>query len=546
MFMFFVDLISWIVLIYLTYFIVYNIVIIYNSSRGRLFDVARKDYLAKFQQNLTVVIYSHNNSNKVKELIESLNKQDYERYKYSINILLDNCNDENTKLLEIIGGTKLWRMSTDVKPLGKFKALSWLFERILACENTNAFVFLDAESRIKSDFLQKVNASVHYNPVIVGEVLYKKNNFLNRILNFRNKLKNRIIRHGRFYSSLGNTIDSDLFIIRQEILEKIKFKKTEYGFEEYEYSINLKNNEIPVLYSNEITVTKPVNETLKSIAKKDYERRYKGLITLKNNLPLLFSSSNIGVKELILSHIYPSNTIFVLWTAALMFIYKIYPVTSFSQTVSFKYLVCLFASKFVVDAYSMITARCGFNDYKNAFALFFITPVLYVKSVFKGFLSNSQPKPIKKKNKKVIAETLNYDKNTVNATITNGRKELPCKLEIVKTDEYSQVVFIFNNKRLSSSKQPRINYAVEEIIGKLRSHGFALKICANCGYFYMPESIISHSDGEQGYCLYNNFKNASKEKEYAYIWDGCLNIIPFQAKNYILQQLGVENNKTRT
>jgi len=546
--MFFVDLISWVILIYLSYFIVYSFVIIFNSSRGRLYDVAKKDYMSKFQQNLTVVIYSHNNSHKVKELIESLKKQDYESYKYSINVLLDNCNEENTKLLEIIGGTKLWRISSEhpeAKPLGKFKALSWLFERILACENTNAFVFLNADSKIKSDFLQKVNTAVHYNPVIVGEVLKKKNNFYNRILNFRNKLRNRVIKHGRFHSSLGNIIDSELFVIRQEILEKIKFKKTEYGFEEYEYSINLKNNEIPVLYSNEITVVKSTNETLKSLAVRDYERRYKSFITFRNNFPLLFTGSNLGVKEFMFSLFYPSNTVFVFWNLILMFVVKNYPETYFSSLVSFKYLNYLLASKFFADGYSMFTVRCGLNDYKNAVTLFFISPILYVKSMFKGFLINSYSKPIRKKKKQVKAETLNYDKHTVDATITNGRKELPCKIEIIKTDEYSQAVFMFNNKRLTSSKQPRSNYAVEELIGKLRSHGFALKVCANCGYFYMPESIVSQSDGEQGYCLYNNFKSGSKEKEYSNVWDGCFNIIPHQAKNYILQQLGVENNKTK-
>ncbi|OGH93996.1 MAG: hypothetical protein A2039_08650 [Candidatus Melainabacteria bacterium GWA2_34_9] len=504
--------------------------------------------MSKFQQNLTVVIYSHNNSHKVKELIEALNKQDYERYKYSINILLDNCNEENTKFLEIIGGTKLWRINSDnpeAKPLGKFKALSWLFERILACENTNAFVFLNADSKIKSDFLQKVNTAVHYNPVIIGEVLKKKNNFYNRILNFRNKLRNRVLKHGRFHSALGNIIDSELFVIRQEILEKIKFKKTEYGFEEYEYSINLKNNDIPVLYSNEIIVTKSTNETLKSLAVKDYERRYKSFITFRNNFPLLFSGSNLGVKELMFSLFYPSNTVFVFWNLILMFVVKNYPETYFSGLVSFKYLGYLLAFKFLADGYSMFTVRCGFNDYKNAIAFFFVSPVLCVKSMFKGFLTNSYSRPIRKKKKQVKAETLNYDKHTVDATITNGRKELPCKIEIIKTDEYSQAVFMFNNKRLTSSKQPRINYAVEELIGKLRSHGFALKVCANCGYFYMPESIVSHSDGEQGYCLYNNFKNASKEKEYSNVWDGCFNIIPHQTRNYILQQLGVENNKTK-
>ncbi len=128
---------------------------------------------------------------KVKELVEAFNRQEYDRSKFTVNILLDNCNDENIKLLEIIGGTKLWRINTDVKPIGKYKSLSWLFERIMACENTNAFVFLSADSKIKSDFLQKVNTAVHYNPVIVGEVIKKKNHFYNKLINFRNKLKHR-------------------------------------------------------------------------------------------------------------------------------------------------------------------------------------------------------------------------------------------------------------------------------------------------------------------------------------------------------------------
>lgn len=544
--MFLVDLISWILIIFLTYFIVYNLVVIFYSSRGRLFDISKKDYLSKYQQNLTVIIYSHNNSMKVKELVEAFNRQEYDRSKFTVNILLDNCNDENIKLLEIIGGTKLWRINTDVKPIGKYKSLSWLFERIMACENTNAFVFLSADSKIKSDFLQKVNTAVHYNPVIVGEVIKKKNHFYNKLINFRNKLKHRVIRYGRFHSNLGNIIETEVLVIRQEILEKIKFRKTDYGFEEYEYSLNLQNNEIPVAYSSDITVTIPVCETLSSLAMKEYKKRYKALITLRNNFSLLFSKCNMGTKELVLSLIYPSNTAFVLLTLLLMFVDKNYTATYFSHTVSFNYICLLLASKFLVDVYSMLTIRCGYNDYKTSIEFFFVSPVLYVKSLLSGVLKNTYSRPLFTNKKTPKADTLNFDKHTVDATITNGKKDLPCKLEITKTDEYSQVVFIFNNKRLSSSKQPRINYATEEIINKLRSHGFALKVCSNCGYFYMTESTAAHSEGEQGYCLYNNFKVSSKEKEYSYVWDGCQNIIPSQARSYILQQLGVDINKVKT
>lgn len=540
-----VDIISWAILLYLAYFIIYNVVVIFKSSRGRLFDIEKKDYMLNFQQNLTVIIYSHNNSSKVKELIEAFNKQDYDRSKYSLNILLDNCDEENIKFLEILGNAKLWRINTDVKPIGKYKSLSWIFERILACENTNAFVYLSADSKVKTDFLQKVNTAVHYNPVVVGETIKKKNNFYNRMFNFRNKLKNKVIKHGRFYLGLGNLIESEVFVIRQEILEKVKFQRTDFGFEEYEYAINLQCNAVPVMYSSEVSVVKKANETFKSLAARDYQKKYKSFITFKNNFKLLFSKNALGVKELIISLLYPSNTVFVLCNILLLVTVKVYPNVSFSHLINFNYLLYLLVSKFVIDAYSMVTIRCGFNDYKNVSQLFVFAPVLYIKSLILGFFGNIYSKTFKKKENKTKAAVLNFEKHLVDVTITNGKMELPGILEIIKTNEYSQVVFVFKNKKLTSTKQQRINYAVQEIISKLKAHGFAIKICQNCGYFYMTESTAAHTVGEQGYCLLNNFKNSSKEKEFSSVWEGCFNIIPAQANTYVLQQLGLQERSPK-
>jgi len=538
--MLFVDLLSCIVALFLAYFILYNLVVVFYSARGRMFDVSKKDYMSKYQQNLTIIIYSHNNSDKVKELIDSLNRQDYDDDKYSVNVLLDNCNDENIKLLEILGNAKLWRINTDVKPIGKYKSLSWLFERIMACENTNAFVFISADHKIKPDFLQKVNTAAYYNPVVVGEILKKKSEFHNRILNFKNKLANKVFKHGRFYASLGNIIQSEVFVICQEVLEKVPFKKTDRGFEEYEYSIALQRYDIPVLYSQDVAVTKTSSETLRTLAVKAYEKRYKSFITFQNNIKFLLTG-NLSVKELVLSLVYPSNTVFVFWCAILIFVQKLYPDFYFSHSINPVWLYILLASKFFIDIYAMLTMRCGFADYKTVFGYFFLAPVILIKSIIIGFNSPKKHTRHNIPKSTVQPEKSTFDRHVVDAIITNGKKDLPCKLEITSTDEYSQVVFVFNNKRLTTSKQPRINYAIEELISKLRSHGFALKICANCGFFYLTEAAISSYDGEKGYCLQNNFKYGSKEKEYTCVWDGCFNIIPSQAKNYILQQLGVEN-----
>lgn len=544
--MFFIDILACVLLIFLTYFVFQSIAVVFYSSRGRLFDIYKKDSISKFQQNLTVIIYSHNNSDKVKELIELLNNQDYDKNKYSVNILLDNCNDENIKLLEILGGTKLWRINTDVKPIGKFKALSWLFERIMACENTNAFVFLSADCKIKTDFLQKVNSSVYYYPAIVGEVIRKKNKFLNRISNFRNKLRYRIIKQGRVYQDLGNFIESEILVIRQELLEKIKFNKTDFGFEEYQYPISLIKKKVPVFYSSEVMAIKPGDETFFSIAYKDCERRYKSLITFKNNFGLLFTNTSRRTKELILSLIYPSNTAFVLLNIFLIIFTQLHPKTIFAGIVNVNYIYSLLILKFLADLYSMLTLKCNINDYGKAVFLFFFTPFLWIKSILISFLNHSyaeEPKKKQNNKSKSNASKLRYEKHTVDASVTNGKQEFPCTMEIVKTDDYSQASFIFRGKKLVSSKYQRINYAVEELTEKLKSHGFAIKICSNCGYFYMTESTAAHSEGEQGYCLYKNYKEGSKEKEYSCVWDGCFNIIPSQAREHILNQVGVEKFK---
>ncbi|HSA07080.1 MAG TPA: glycosyltransferase family 2 protein [Candidatus Gastranaerophilales bacterium] len=534
-----VDFIAWLLFISLICFVIYRYIIIFNSSKGRLLDIEKREYNSRYHRKFTIIIYSHNNSSRVKSLLESFSKQNYEENNYSINVILDNCDEENTKLLEIIGGARLWRINTDIKPLGKYKSFAWLLERLRVFENTNAFLFIDGECKIKNDLLEKSNVCLNENAVIVGETVKRKNFLFNRIYNFRNKLINRITRHGRFYSSLGNMIDGDILLIKQEVLEKIEFESIDNGFEEYEYPVKLTYFKVPVVYSNEITVFKSQAETLKSFAIKDYKSRFRALRTFLNNFNLLFSKGKFSVKEYILSMIYPSGTVFLLYSFVLMAISQIYAGTYFSKFISMNILVGLIGAKIISDFYSIIILRGSPKEYYYAILLFLLSPVIYLRSVLTGFITHSSNKKGKEGfNPGVIS----FEKNIAYSTITNGKKEFPCELEVIKSDENAKVIFHFKDKKMNSSKQPRVSYAVEEIIGKLKKHGFSLKVCSNCGYFYFTESSAAHTDGEKGYCLYKNFKENSKEKEFMPVWGSCKNIIPSQARTYILQQLGIDKD----
>ncbi len=532
------DLIAWTLFVYLVLFVIYRFVIIFNSSKGRMADIYKREYQPVIERKITVLIHSHNNSAKVKALLEAFSGQTYSKDKFSLNIILDNCDNENVKLLEILGGARLWRInSTGAKPVGKYKAFAWLLERIRAFENTNAFVFIDAECVIKKDFLEKINAALNENAVIAGETLRRKKFFLNKLVNLKNKITARVIRHGRFYSGLGNVIDSDVLVIKQDILEKIEFETTDSGFEEYEYSVKLRYFSIPVLYSSDIAVYKNRAETITTIGLEDYKKRYRAFKTFLNNFSVLFSKSGFSVKEQVLSLVYPSAVTFVFWNLVLIWGSLTYPGTYFAKTISVNILILLMFSRFVSELQCLISMRCNFRDYYHAVSLLLISPLIYLRSMPAGFQVIPRNTGKREKSRPV---RVNFEKNTVDAMITNGKNEFPCGLEISKSDENASVTFIFKDKKLKSSKQPRICYAVEEIIKKLKVHGFSLKVCSNCGYFHLTESTAAHTEGEQGYCLYRNFKENSKEKEFTPVWSSCRKIIPSQAGNYIRREMGLE------
>ncbi len=534
--MLFLDFISWILFLFLTFYVMNQLYIISCSSKGKIADVEKRNYAVKFEQNLNVIVYSHNNASTIIDLIESLKRQEYSQERYSINVILDNCDDNSAKLLEILGGARLWRINTDIKPIGKNKSIAWLLERILSSENTNAFIFLNADCIVKPDFLARVNAAIYDNPVLMGEVLPANSelNLMTNLANLRSKIRNKVITHGRYYASLGSILDEDVCAIRQDILEKVRFAITDYGFEEYEFSIKLANANIPVSNSYQLYCYKHISESLRSIALSDYKRRYKAFITIKNNfLYLLTNKRSFKAKELILSLTYPSSMLFII-LAFFLFNVSFYTNTVFSQVISIKVILLLLLGYACSNLFAMLVSRCSFNEYKNAVFWLLFMPIVFSLSLLQGIRLNMSFKfTLPKK----FLINKDFHKQIIDATVSDGKKELPCQLEIRQNDTHSQLIFMFNGKKLSSSKQPRVDFAFEEISEKLRAHGFNLKVCINCGYFKLNESIASKLGGEQGYCLFDNIDKGSKAWEYTYIWNACVNIISIKTRKHILQKL---------
>lgn len=525
-----INIVAWILFVFLAFYMMLQIIITLSSSKGKIKDIEKRNYNPKFQQNITVIVYSHNNASHIINLVDSLKKQNYDNDKYSINIILDNSTDESSKLLEILGGTRLWRICTDVKPIGRNKAVAWLLERILTNENTNVFVVIDADCVVKPDFMSKVNTLTMENQVVIGDVqaLNKQNNFITDFVIYKNNFRNRVTKHGRFYANLHNLLEGSVWAIRQDVLEKTNFIVIDNGFEEYEYSVKLSKLNIPIATSTELFIQKTLDETVKTAAIEEYKRRYKAFITLKNNLKVFFSFNNsFKTKELMLSLIYPTGAAVLIINVFLILLKCKFYETQFAQIIKVKYLLWMLGLNLFIKLFQLLASGSSFNDCKNSVLSLVLSPYLHVVSIFEGFKANFTFKLSFPKKLLYNRET---NKQIISTIISDSKKDLHCKLAIKQNTYNTQAIFIFKEKKLYSSKYPRIFEALKELIEKLNSHGFKMKICINCKYFKVDNQVLAKFNGEQGYCNYDCIHKKSKAKEYCYIWNTCENLEASKSK----------------
>ena len=219
--MFILFLLATLIFLYIAVFTIYYLLIVIFS----VFNIKKKsnENIQKEYKNLLVIIYSHNNEKTIVNLLEQLNKQDYPKGNYQTHIILDNCSDNSSNKLEFVGGAKLWRL-TDDAPMGRDKAISWLLENLLSFKKVDAYVFLNANRVVQNDFLYKINEALQENDVVVGstEIFLEEADYYEKVWSNVNEYNTNVMKKGRANLGLAVPIDSDITVIKHEVLEKIQ------------------------------------------------------------------------------------------------------------------------------------------------------------------------------------------------------------------------------------------------------------------------------------------------------------------------------------
>lgn len=513
------------IFIYLAVFTLYWCYIVFYARKQKTFTIEQKYYQPAFNNNLVVIIYAQNNEKDVSMLLEMLNKQDYSKQNYQVNIILDNCTDNSANVLEFIGGAKVWKVG-DGENVGKDEAISWLLERLISFQNVNAFVFLNANRKIENNFLSSINKALFTNDVIIGstELIYEDKSLKNQIIDAYNKFNNRIINMGRSLAGFSCVVDSDVVTIKQEVLEKIKcvdFKdiNTELKYTTLLTKSGFKTGFIPYV---------------KTYIDINFFKPRKPSITYRLNLfwhclPLLLKS-NTKFKELIFSTIAPDFwLIFVLYSGLLIFSYNYYFFFDFNVIFGF----------FILLVLSLIVALKTAKLEKKELLHLMLYPFYSLRKTFlhtpfiKKFSLRNEPDVKLFRGKKIITD----------AIVTDGKTDLACKLELISEQGLVRAIFKYKKKKYTSDPYIRMIDAIGSIAKKLEEHGFRLKLCQLCGYF--SSKIDGSTNMVKGYChkppLEGNFEsfksslegNTEEDALEKFLWESCDFYVPHEINKII-------------
>ena len=497
--------------IYSAIFTVYFFLIVcattFKNRNAKLSDI-RREY-----KNLIVVIYSHNNEKTIVNLLEQLNKQDYPKGNYQIHIILDNCSDNSSNKLEFVGGAKLWRL-TDDTPWGKDKAVSWLLENLMSFKKVDAYVFLNANRIVNTDFLANINEALQENDVVVGstEIFLEAAAYHEKVWANVNEYNMGIMRNGRAKLGLAVPIDSDITVIKHSVLEKVQCIDFKDANSELKYSFLLTRVGYPPKF---------VPSVKTYVSSSDYEVRRPDFlfkVSLFCHCFSLRAASNIKFFEFLFS-LFKPNPILLIACIAIIITYSLnysfldnFPwAIFFAVILAVSFAVSLYRTNLFYFKQLIYLISCPFYTLADT-----LCEMTFIKKLFKSRKYNN--------------ENLKTERISVPVNVTNGRSIFNCTLELISEGGFKKAIFKYKNKKQETVQSyVRMCDAVKNIS---EQHGFRLKICQSCAYF--SPKIDGTNNMVKGYCN----KKAAENRDAAQapetlLWSSCESFLPQEVNNVI-------------
>ena len=451
-----------IIYIYITIFTIYFIILACTSIKSS--KKIRDKYTSK-DANICVVVYATGEARTLDNLLKQLKHQDYPKQRYTIYAILDKCKKSSDVTLQ--GDLDINFINIDnLEPIGKSQAYSILAEKLSEVPNLDAYVFLDSKNYVDSDFLSNVNYYLAKYDVFMPMVNYMPEEenftFLQNIRATFSRYCSKFIYKSRAKLKLANLINTDSFVIRRSVLNKIESFEFQDKVAEIKYTLKLTNEGLYPVFVDDLNVyTSIIN----------YDSR---IPSLSKRLDIFWSNvthcPNFLSLEYVCSLIQPNWLVCILVYAILINHAYSFPFWTSYTTILITFI--LLALAFCVSVMSTkLYAKEHF--YLFAYPVYSIGHIIKNFPPIRGILNL-----INKKHKHHI------EKMVTNIVVTDGKRDFQCQLELISDDGLAKVKFINKKKTyITKNNHLRMIDAIRELSDKLNDYGLSLKICECCKYF---------------------------------------------------------------
>lgn len=503
-----VNLILIVLFVYLIIYCIYLLTLNIKSFGAKDFLTEQKynQQMNLTQNNLCVIIWATSKNKYLHELLAALSSQSYPSTHYEVHVILQRDNESMPTFSE---GAYRAQIHNIENPdfFSQDKAVTTFIERLIPEHQYDAFVFLGADRMVKGDYLENVNKCITKESIVTGKLsvtsrskIFSKN-LKCHILNAKQKFTNNTLEITRRIFELCTTIDSDNCVIGADIIEKTGRVCFETRNDELKYSLFLASNDLKPTYCPFIESSidaEYFDATCASVSQ--------SFSLLKYYAPLLYKKPWYFV-EYVLSILKPS-LLFTLGTYLLV----LYCSFNFLVSIPLKYVLHLGIFYGINVLMGMLASKLNIKE------MFYVLlyPACILSLRYKILAKNISLKAINRQ----IEEDDNINSATVNAIVTDGKKDLICKLDLVSEDGMRRVVFRFNKKRFISDAHLRMYDAMSDITKRLEDKCFTLKVCQNCSFFNSsPDGTV---DLLKGYCGYGAPQEQEpEERRQTLIWNTC-------------------------
>ncbi len=485
--------------IYITIFTIYYLILAFSGLRPN--KRIRDKYTSK-DSNICIVVYATGEVPMLENLVKQLKSQSFPKERYTIYVVLDKVENPPEFIFQTDLDINLININ-NMEPIGKSQAYSILAEKLSEVQNLDAYVFMDANNYVDSNFMENVNYYLTkydvFIPMInyIGE--YKDMKFWDCVKVTYSRYISKFIYAARTKLGLSNLINTDTFAIKRITLNKIDSFDFNNKISETIYTLKLAKENIMTAYVDDLKVYKNIEKydsRIPSLSKR-IEIFWNNITNCKNFKSFEYTASLIAPNML---------TCAILYGILLVHSYNFPFIVSFST---------MFIT-FMLLALAFCISLFNANIYAQEHLYLFAYPLYSVFHVIKNF------PPIRFIINLVTGKNKKHDveKMITDVIVTDGKNDYPCKLELISDNGLAKVKFI-NKKKTYTTKNNHLRMvdAIKELSEKLNDYGLTLKICQCCRYF---QPVVDGSTNMvKGVCNYQFEGRVSGDIIPTLIWNTC-------------------------